>query len=310
MQSLLFCPDEKSARALTPVVEGLQVVLVRETEVYSAMRRLMAESFDFLIVDCEDEPTGRLILKNAHGSAMNKGALAVAVVARETGANALRFGADFLITKPVVAEEAGKVIRRVRSSILRRQPSSPQEKTAQPIPVTSVATPTSQNSNLELAAPVITPAEERPVEALSEAQAATSIPMIEVNTSKIDVNPSPEPHQPNANGRSENDQESHKEGVLIEFPLSVAPEKTNPTSTMEIETTIAEKAVTESGRLSNEVGAEIKTKKARPRLSMLAVAAAVGMIVFIVVVIAWHIDFEHSLMDGRTPVQLKFRKHG
>ena len=104
MQSLLFCRDENSAHALTPLVEGLDISVKRETEVYLAMRTLMAESFDFLIIDCEDEPTGRLILKNARGSAMNKGTLVVAIVNLETGANALRFGADFLITKPVIAE--------------------------------------------------------------------------------------------------------------------------------------------------------------------------------------------------------------
>src|ERR1700687_2293607 len=81
MQSLLFCPDEQSARALTPLIERLDITVQRETDVSSATRSLMAESFAFLIVDCENEPTGRLLLRNAHGSAMNKGALAVAVVA-------------------------------------------------------------------------------------------------------------------------------------------------------------------------------------------------------------------------------------
>jgi hypothetical protein len=71
----------------------LDISVKRETEVFSAMRALVVECFDFLIIDCEDEPTRRLLLRNAHGSPGNKTALVVAIVDRETGANALRFGA-------------------------------------------------------------------------------------------------------------------------------------------------------------------------------------------------------------------------
>lgn len=125
MQCLLFCPDEKSAGALIPLVEAPDISVTHETEVFSATRRLMSESFAFLIIDCEDEPTRRLFLKNASNSALNRTALAVAVVKRETAANALRFGADFLMTKPVTLEQADKVLRLVRTSVLRNQHFAP-----------------------------------------------------------------------------------------------------------------------------------------------------------------------------------------
>ena len=125
MQCLLFCPDEKSALALIPLVEAPDISVKHETEVFSATRTLMSESFAFLIIDCEDEPTRRLFLKNAGNSALNRTALAVAVVKRETAANALRFGADFLMTKPVTLEQADKVLRLVRTSILRNHQFAP-----------------------------------------------------------------------------------------------------------------------------------------------------------------------------------------
>src|ERR1700680_1863586 len=124
MRCLLFCQDEKSARVLMPLVQGLDIDVMHETEVFSAMRTLMAERFDFLIIDYEDEHTGRILLKNARGSARNKAASAVAVVDPESGANALRLGADFLVRKPINLGQAEGVLRLVRSSVLRRKVSS------------------------------------------------------------------------------------------------------------------------------------------------------------------------------------------
>ena len=120
MQALLFCQDENSARVLIPLVQGLDIVVMHETEVFSAMRTLMAERFDFLIIDYKDEQTGRILLKNARSSA-NRTALAVAVVNPETGANALRLGADFLVTRPINLGQAGGVLRLVRSAVLRQK---------------------------------------------------------------------------------------------------------------------------------------------------------------------------------------------
>jgi hypothetical protein len=300
MQSLLFCPDEKTARALTPLVGELDIVVKRETEVYSAMRSLMAESFDFLIVDCEDEPTGRLLLRNAHGSAMNKGALAVAVVAPETGANALRFGADFLITKPVIAGQAGKVLRRVRTSILRRQQSSPEKRATQTTPVKTEAT-SSQSSSLDLATPLISPSVEQPAEVFSDQQSAmSSTSMAEPETAKVAINPLADANKKDGDSQGGDEQAPLQAELRCKVSLPVGPEPADPTPTAEVESAPQEEPTTESHRFAQEAATEIK--KTQPRLFMVSLAAAAGVILFIGVVVAWHIDFEHSLIDGRTPV--------
>jgi len=130
MQSLLFCQNEKSAGVLIPLVQGLDIVVKHEREVFSAMRSLMAERFDFLIFDYEDEQTARLFLEKVRSSPLNKAALAVAVVDPETSINAFRAGADFLVTKPINPGPAGGVLRIVRASVLRSQELSSAESAA------------------------------------------------------------------------------------------------------------------------------------------------------------------------------------
>ena len=121
MQSLLFCQNEKSASVLIPLVQGLDIVVKHEREMFPAIRSLTAERFDFLIFDYEDEQTARLFLEKVRSSPLNKAALAVAVVDPETSTNAFRAGADFIVTKPITPGPAGGVLRIVRASVLRSQ---------------------------------------------------------------------------------------------------------------------------------------------------------------------------------------------
>jgi hypothetical protein len=160
MQSFLFCQDEKSAGVLIPLVEGLEIGVVQETEVFSAMKTLMAERFDFLIIDYENEQTGRILLKNARSTAKNKAALAVAVVNPETGASALRLGADFLIRRPINLGQAEGVLRLVRSSVMRAQGSPAESATqataAEPMLLPQEAAASAQNPNTVIANGLIT----------------------------------------------------------------------------------------------------------------------------------------------------------
>jgi len=129
VQTLLFCKNEKSANVLIQLVQKLDIGVKRETEVSSAIRSLMAEYFDFLIIDGEDEQTSRLLLSIARGSAVNKNAPIVAVGARETMTSAFRLGAEFLVPKPITLGEAELIFRRVRATILGGQHSGTEGET-------------------------------------------------------------------------------------------------------------------------------------------------------------------------------------
>ena len=277
MQSLLFCQDEKSARALIPLVEGLDIIVRHETEAFSAMRSLMAERFDFLIIDCEDEPTRRLLLRNAHGSPGNKTALVVAVVDREMGANALRFGADFLVTKPILAEQAGKVLRLVRTSILRRQQLSPAKIAAKATAAKTDATSSESVPALANAAPAASTLALEASPSGTAVAAASTIAHCAVCTSTTSTVTA-----------------EHKTLSELEAP---AAQSFQPAPSPEVTT---EKEV--AGSQDPGTVAVTEIKKTPPRLLMVSMAAAIAVILLIVAAIAWHIHSENSDEDG-TPAQ-------
>ena len=79
-QALLFCPDEKTARVVTQVLSELDFTVEAAHEPFAAVKKLMAQRFDALVVDCENEQNATLMFKSARNSSSNQASLAVAVV--------------------------------------------------------------------------------------------------------------------------------------------------------------------------------------------------------------------------------------
>jgi TonB family protein len=119
-QALLFCPDEKTARAVTQVLSELDFAVVPCTEPFAAVKRLMSEHFDAVVVDCDNEQNATLLFKSARNAPNNHSSLAVAVVEGQAGvAKAFRIGANLVLTKPVNVEQA-KGTLRVARGLLRK----------------------------------------------------------------------------------------------------------------------------------------------------------------------------------------------
>src|SRR5947209_6711580 len=151
-QALLFCPDEKTARVTTQVLNELEFSVEACTEPFAAVKKLMGQHFDAIVVDCENEQNAALLFKSARNSSSNQGSLAVAVVEGQTGvANAFRIGANLVLTKPINVEQAKSTLRVARG-LLRKgsegakpilvQPASAPE----PAPPVPAARPSSQPS--------------------------------------------------------------------------------------------------------------------------------------------------------------------
>jgi protein TonB len=119
-QALLFCPDEKTARTVTQVLGDLDFSVERSSEPFAAVKKLMVQHFDAVVVDCDNEQNATLLFKSAHNSNANQSSLAVAVVEGQAGvAKAFRIGANLVLTKPINVEQA-KGTLRVARGLLRK----------------------------------------------------------------------------------------------------------------------------------------------------------------------------------------------
>ena len=96
-QALLFCPDEKTARVVNQVLSELEFAVEPCHEPFAAVKKLMVQHFDAIVVDCENEQNAALLFKSARNSGSNQASLAVAVVEGQAGvAKAFRLGANLV----------------------------------------------------------------------------------------------------------------------------------------------------------------------------------------------------------------------
>jgi protein TonB len=125
-QALLFCPDEKTARTVTLVLSELEFSVEACTEPFAAVKKLMGQHFDAVVVDCDNEQNATLLFKSARNSTSNQTSLAVAVVEGQAGvAKAFRIGANLVLTKPINIEQAKGTLRVARGLLRKSDPTKP-----------------------------------------------------------------------------------------------------------------------------------------------------------------------------------------
>jgi TonB family protein len=122
-RSLLFCPDETTARLVTQVLSELDFTVEVARESFAAVGRLSEDHFHALVVDCQNEQDASLLFKAARNSEHNAGSLSVAVVEGQAGvAKAFRIGANLVLTKPVNVEQSKSTLRVARGLLKKAQP--------------------------------------------------------------------------------------------------------------------------------------------------------------------------------------------
>ena len=123
-QALLFCPDEKTARTVTQVLNELEFNVESCIEPFAAVKKLMGQHFDAVVVDCDNEQNATLLFKSARNSTSNQTSLAVAVVEGQAGvAKAFRIGANLVLTKPINIEQAKGTLRVARGLLRKSDPT-------------------------------------------------------------------------------------------------------------------------------------------------------------------------------------------
>ncbi len=143
-QALLFCPDEKLARVVSQVFTELDFSVEHVQEPFGAVKRLMAQRYDAVVVDCENEPNAALLFKSARNSSANQSSLAIAVVEGQAGvAKAYRIGANLVLTKPINVDHAKGTLRVARGLLRKNSDAAAAPNVnppaAHPVPVTATA---------------------------------------------------------------------------------------------------------------------------------------------------------------------------
>jgi periplasmic protein TonB len=125
-QALLFCPDDKTARVVTQVLSELEFHVESGNEPFATVKKLMAQHFDAIVVDCDNEQNATLLFKSARNSGANSSALSVAVVEGQAGvAKAFRIGANLVLTKPINVEQSKSTLRVARGLLRKAEASKP-----------------------------------------------------------------------------------------------------------------------------------------------------------------------------------------
>ncbi len=198
-QALLFCPDDKTAQVVTQVLTELDFAVEPSNEPFAAVKKLMAQHFDAIVVDCENEQNAALLFKSARNSNFNQQSLAVAVVEGQAGvAKAFRLGANLVLTKPINVEQSKGTLRVARGLLRKSDGKAPGEQTVRmKIPTPAPAAPTPA-----MTAP--TPAPAKPVPPVQPKPSFTppvaarpaplpAVPVASATTFEVEEEPAPQP---------------------------------------------------------------------------------------------------------------------
>ena len=175
-QTVLFCQDEKLARVLSQVFAEVDFTVDHAADAFSVVKKLMAQRYDAVVVDCDNEQNSALVFKSARNSALNQNSLAIAVVEGQSGvARAYRMGASLVLTKPISVEHVKGTLRVARGLLRKNAEAATNGQAAGSAPVVNQPAASSKAPALP-AAPATPKASPAPIAAVSALTAPSSFP--------------------------------------------------------------------------------------------------------------------------------------
>jgi TonB family protein len=116
--ALLLSPDDQAVSAITGVLEEMSVTCERPLDGASAAQKLNSQSFDLVLVDCENLPAAKLIFDVCRREKNGNNPVPIAIVDGRAGLpTAFRLGAELILTKPVAKDQARSTIRTAVSRV-------------------------------------------------------------------------------------------------------------------------------------------------------------------------------------------------
>jgi TonB family protein len=124
-RALLLSPDDQAVSAITGVLEEMSVTCERPLDGISAAQKLNSNSFDLVLVDCENLPAAKLIFDVCRRGKNGNNPVPIAIVDGRAGLpTAFRLGAELILTKPVAKDQARSTIRTAVSRVRKDVPAS------------------------------------------------------------------------------------------------------------------------------------------------------------------------------------------
>ncbi len=116
--ALLLSPDDQAVSAITGVLEEMSVTCERPLDGVSAAQKLNSQTFDLVLVDCENLPAAKLIFDVCRRGKNGNNPVPIAIVDGRAGLpTAFRLGAELILTKPVAKDQARSTIRTAVSRV-------------------------------------------------------------------------------------------------------------------------------------------------------------------------------------------------
>src|SRR6202158_1910228 len=153
-RALLFSKSSETSAAMTTACKSTGIRAEVCSDIFTAIEKGKTQAFSCVIADWADQPEASFLLKRARESVPNRDTVAVAIVDNEpTHAEMRDNRLDFLIYRPISAEEANAVLAKACEKMQRWGARDPAEWSAKAdgssegptaVPVGSAADPSPQ----------------------------------------------------------------------------------------------------------------------------------------------------------------------
>lgn len=122
--ALLLSPDDQAVSVITAILEEMSVTCERPLDGASAAQKLNSNSFDLVVVDCENLPAAKLIFDVCRRGKGGNNPVQIAIVDGRAGLpTAFRLGAELILTKPVAKDQARNTIRTAVGRVKKEDPA-------------------------------------------------------------------------------------------------------------------------------------------------------------------------------------------
>jgi CheY-like chemotaxis protein len=119
-QSLVLCRDPEVLRTLCPLLFDMDMSVEICLGPSGASRILRRHRFDAVIVECDGDGNGFELLQQLRADTPNQKTIAVGIVNNyQQMKEAFATGANFVLNKPISAEDASRILRFTRGAITR-----------------------------------------------------------------------------------------------------------------------------------------------------------------------------------------------